>query len=93
MRYVGRIIEWNDERGFGFVTPEGGGDRAFVHVKEFRRGSPRPVVGTAISYEILIDNQGRFNAAQPCFVTRTVRDKPGPRLQEVCQERESPHSS
>ena len=73
MRYVGRIIEWNDERGFGFVTPEGGGDRAFVHVKEFRRGSARPVVGTVISYEILIDNQGRFNAAQPCFVTRTAR--------------------
>jgi uncharacterized membrane protein YsdA (DUF1294 family)/cold shock CspA family protein len=73
MRYVGRIIEWNDERGFGFVTPQGGGDRAFVHAREFRRGSPRPVVGTVISYEILIDNQGRFKAARPCLVTRTAR--------------------
>jgi uncharacterized membrane protein YsdA (DUF1294 family)/cold shock CspA family protein len=80
MRYVGRIIEWNDERGFGFVTPEGGGDRAFVHVKEFRRGTPRPVVGTVISYEILIDSQGRFNAAHPCFVTPIVRtNRPAPR--------------
>jgi hypothetical protein len=32
MRYQGRIENWNDDRGFGFVTPNGGGNRAFVQV-------------------------------------------------------------
>jgi uncharacterized membrane protein YsdA (DUF1294 family)/cold shock CspA family protein len=62
MRYVGRITEWNDHRGFGFVMPNGGGDRAFVHIKAFDRASTHPVVGTLISYELLKDGKGRFTA-------------------------------
>src|SRR3546814_19155049 len=33
MRLAGRISDWNDEKRYGFVTPNGGGDRAFVHIK------------------------------------------------------------
>lgn len=62
MRYVGRITDWNDDKGFGFVTPNGGGDRAFVHIKAFERKSPRPVAGQLISYEPQKDGRGRFNA-------------------------------
>jgi uncharacterized membrane protein YsdA (DUF1294 family)/cold shock CspA family protein len=62
MRYVGRITEWNDDRGFGFVMPNGGGDRAFVHIKAFERASSRPVAGTLISHELLKDGKGRFSA-------------------------------
>lgn len=84
MRYVGRIAEWQDERGFGFVTPHGGGDRAFVHIKEFERGSPRPIVGTVISFELLLDDKCRFHAARPCIVgprmkTRVARSPYLPR--------------
>jgi cold shock CspA family protein len=31
MRDQGRLTDWDDEKGFGFVTPENGGLRAFVH--------------------------------------------------------------
>lgn len=80
MRYVGQITEWNDERGFGFVTPEGRGIRTFVHITAFRRGSPRPVVGTVISYEMRMDDQGRFSADRPQFVTPMVQmNRPTPR--------------
>lgn len=72
MRYVGRIIEWNDERGFGFITSEGSDIRTFVHVTAFRRGSPRPVDGTVISYEIVLDDKGRFKASRPRFVAHTA---------------------
>lgn len=73
MRYVGRIIDWNDERGFGFVTSEGSDIRTFVHVTAFRRGSPRPVDGTVISYEIVLDDKGRFKASRPRFLAQTTR--------------------
>jgi uncharacterized membrane protein YsdA (DUF1294 family)/cold shock CspA family protein len=69
MRYTGRITEWNDDRGYGFVSPVGGGDRAFVHINAFDRPSNRPVVGTLISYFALRDERGRFNAAGIRFVS------------------------
>lgn len=64
MRYVGRVTDWNDEKGYGFVTPNGGGDRAFVHVKSFERRGRRPVEGDLISYEPARDQRQRLNATR-----------------------------
>lgn len=62
MRSAGRITEWNDDKGFGFVVPHGGGDRAFVHVRAFQRGSRRPVEGDLVSYTVAKDPRGRRQA-------------------------------
>jgi uncharacterized membrane protein YsdA (DUF1294 family)/cold shock CspA family protein len=62
MRYVGRITDWNDDKGYGFVAPNGGGERAFVHVKSFVRATRRPVNGDLVSYELRCDAQQRWNA-------------------------------
>lgn len=64
MRLAGRITDWNDDKGFGFVVPHGGGTRAFVHINEFQRGSRRPVTGDLISYLPGVDARGRTNARQ-----------------------------
>ena len=52
MRNQGRITEWNDERSFGFVTPGGGGERAFLHISAFAARNKRPVVGDSITYVV-----------------------------------------
>lgn len=62
MRLAGRLTEWNDGKGFGFVEPNGGGDRAFVHVSAFQRGSRRPAAGDLVSYTVAKDARGRLNA-------------------------------
>lgn len=64
MRFAGRISDWNDEKGFGFVVPNGGGDRAFVHISEFQHRSRRPVTGDLISYLPSKDQRGRLNAKE-----------------------------
>ena len=64
MRLAGRITDWNDDKGFGFVMPNGGGTRAFVHINEFQRASRRPVAGDMISYLPSVDARGRTNARQ-----------------------------
>lgn len=62
MRYQGRLHNWNDDKGFGFVTPNGGGDKAFVHIKAFEKLPRRPVEGDLITYSIAHDAQGRLQA-------------------------------
>lgn len=64
MRLAGRITDWNDEKGYGFVVPNGGGERTFVHIHSFARGSRRPVAGDLISWLPGKDAQGRLQARE-----------------------------
>ena len=68
MRYQGRIHGWNDDKGFGFVTPNGGGDKAFVHIKAFARVSRRPVDSDLVTYTLARDAHGRLQASAIRFV-------------------------
>jgi uncharacterized membrane protein YsdA (DUF1294 family)/cold shock CspA family protein len=63
VRYVGRISEWNGERGFGFVSPNGGGEHVFVHIKAFEHKSVRPAAGLLVSYDLSRDDRGRSTAS------------------------------
>jgi uncharacterized membrane protein YsdA (DUF1294 family)/cold shock CspA family protein len=67
MRYVGRLADWHDDKGYGFVVPNGGGDRAFVHVKAFERQGRRPANDDLVSYAVERDARGRLNAVQLRF--------------------------
>ena len=78
MRIVGRITDWNDERGFGFVVPNGGGDRAFVHVSAFKRGLRRPVAGDLIAYVPNKVKRGRFKALKITYVGATANSRRRP---------------
>ena len=73
MRYVGPISEWNDEKGYGFVVPNGGGERAFVHIKAFERRGRRPLDGDLVSYVPTPDDRRRLNATGIRFVSRQVQ--------------------
>lgn len=63
MRRQGRIVEWNDSRGFGFVLWHGGDERAFAHISEFSDRGARPTVGDVITYDVTTDGQGRVKAS------------------------------
>ncbi|MGE8212517.1 MAG: DUF1294 domain-containing protein [Stenotrophomonas sp.] len=78
MRYQGRLQDWNDDKGYGFVTPNGGGERAFVHIKAFEQRTQRPVDGQLISYEMRKDTRGRLNATAIRQATGTAGTKPAP---------------
>lgn len=64
IRLAGRVTDWNDDRGFGFVVPNGGGNRAFVQINAFQRGSARPIDGSLISYLPVHDSKGRLQACE-----------------------------
>jgi cold shock CspA family protein len=55
MRRQGRIVEWNDARGFGFVLWHGGDERAFAHISAFADRRARPAVGDVVTYDVTTD--------------------------------------
>lgn len=62
MRLQGKIIEWNDERGFGFIVQNGGNARTFVHISAFGTRRHRPLTGNVVTYEMRRDENGRLHA-------------------------------
>ena len=55
MRRQGKIVEWNDGRGFGFVLLNGGDERAFAHISDFADRRARPAIGDVVTYEIVTE--------------------------------------
>lgn len=63
MKLKGKLTQWNDDKGFGFVEPMNGGERAFVHIKAFSQRSRRPVEGDILIYEQHTDAKGKWSAS------------------------------
>ena len=63
MRYQGKLVEWNDDKAFGFVLPNAGGRKIFVHLNEFP-GRRRPDVGSLITFEMGRDTNQRSCAVK-----------------------------
>lgn len=58
-RETGELIDWKDDRGFGFIRrPENAGD-LFVHIKSIRATSQRPKLGDRLTYAIGPGKDGR----------------------------------
>jgi len=68
-RQQGLVAEWNDERGFGFITPAAGGPRVFAHVSAFPRGR-RPAGDDEVTYAVRRDERSRLVAAEVQYVGR-----------------------
>lgn len=68
MRHEGKLTEWNDAKGFGFITPTAGGPRVFVHISAFPRGGRRPTLNEPITYQLTQDNQNRPKAQKAAYL-------------------------
>ncbi|MDQ5948434.1 MAG: hypothetical protein QG651_928 [Pseudomonadota bacterium] len=55
--YRGRLIRWNDEKGFGFVESNIEKNGIFLHISALKGMSRRPVVNDVITYELLSENK------------------------------------
>jgi uncharacterized membrane protein YsdA (DUF1294 family)/cold shock CspA family protein len=55
----GKISFWDDEKGYGFIEPVGGGKRVFIHAKGFVDRTRRPDINQIVSYSLATDKRGR----------------------------------
>jgi uncharacterized membrane protein YsdA (DUF1294 family)/cold shock CspA family protein len=78
VQHEGKIVKWNDARGFGFAECPLFGDHIFFHIKDFARRNRRPVVGDAILLSVGHDDKGRMRAATISFADEPLQvDEPG----------------
>lgn len=68
MWHEGKIVEWNDDRGFGFVQSPRLSDRVFFHIKDFERRGRRPAVGDSVMLSVGQDDKGRERAVTISYV-------------------------
>ena len=62
MRIFGILSRWNDPRGFGFITPNDGGEEVFVHISAFPPQGPRPRVGDRLLFTLEVGADGKRRA-------------------------------
>lgn len=86
MRNHGTLIKWNDDRGFGFITPAKNAADLFVHISAFPRDGVRPRLNELISFEIEVGPDGKQRAVRvmrpgqrPPAQHAAARDRHGPR--------------
>ena len=59
----GTVKFFNDMKGFGFITPDGGGNDAFVHVSALEASGLRSLAqNQRVEYELAPDRRGRESA-------------------------------
>jgi len=73
MRLDGTLAKWNEDRGFGFITPAQGGQEIFVHISAFPKDGRRPRLNERLSFEIELNGEGKKRAAH---VLRPVVARP-----------------
>lgn len=67
-RQQGKIADWKDDRGFGFILPDDGSPKVFFHIHDVQRRDRRPVEKEWVTFELAVDGQGRWRATQVAFV-------------------------
>ncbi|WP_072054552.1 DUF1294 domain-containing protein [Aliivibrio fischeri] len=58
----GRVVEWNDSKGYGFISALNGELKVFLHISKLKNKNRRPKVGDEVSFHIKEEIKGRFNA-------------------------------
>jgi CspA family cold shock protein len=60
---TGTVKFFNEQKGYGFIAPEGGGEDAFVHISAVERaGMSTLQKEQRVSYELEKDQRGKTSA-------------------------------
>jgi len=71
MDQQGRLTQWDDAKGYGFITPLSKGQRIFVHISQFQQRNRRPCLNDLLTYVIGYDKQGRLRAKEVRYQNRS----------------------
>jgi uncharacterized membrane protein YsdA (DUF1294 family)/cold shock CspA family protein len=76
-RETGELVDWHDDRGFGFIRRPDNGGTIYVHIKAIGRSIDRPKVGDRLVYDIGPGKGGRPTAINVDILGVTPKPRPG----------------
>lgn len=56
---TGRVLQFDDTRGFGFIAADDGGEDVFLHASVFDGESVQLTPGTRVEFEVMAGDRGR----------------------------------
>jgi CspA family cold shock protein len=60
---IGTVKFFNENKGYGFIAPEGGGNDAFVHITAVEQSGMRTLhENQRVSYDLQEDRRGKMAA-------------------------------
>ncbi|MBY9061660.1 cold-shock protein [Sphingomonas yunnanensis] len=60
---IGTVKFFNNDKGYGFIAPESGGDDAFVHISAVERAGMQTLnKDQRVTYELETDRRGKSSA-------------------------------
>ena len=60
---TGTVKFFNEQKGYGFISPDDGGKDAFVHISAVERAGMRSLrENQRVSYDLQDDNRGKASA-------------------------------
>ena len=75
MRIDGKLAKWNDDRGFGYISPTHGGEEIFAHISAFPNDVQRPQLDESVSFEIEVDKSGKKRAIAISYLARAKESR------------------
>lgn len=58
----GKIEQWKDDKGFGFIRPDNGSGKIFFHISSVKTNERRPRIGDIVLFDSTQDSQQRLKA-------------------------------
>lgn len=59
-RMMAKLVDWKDDKGYGFAQVPGGTERVFVHARSFEQKSARPHRGDSLEVDVGRGKKGLF---------------------------------
>jgi cold shock protein len=61
---IGAVMTYFEDKGFGFLRPEGGGKDIFFHISRLHQGQATELApGTRVAYDLGMDRNGKIAAS------------------------------
>ena len=74
---IGTVKFFNEDKGYGFIQPDGGGNDAFVHMTAVERAGMRSLrENQRVSYDLQQDNRGKLSAVNLQAAEESTRTTP-----------------
>jgi CspA family cold shock protein len=72
---TGSVMTYFEEKGFGFLRPDGGGKDIFFHISRLHQGDATALVpGAKVAYDLGMDRNGKIAASSVRLLT--AEEKP-----------------